>query len=159
MVTRPQDDPWSSYPGYARPHLAVAWVSYDRVFAEFGRDLAAARRAYGRFVQAGVDNPPPSPFAKAVGHLILGSEAFVTRVRRLLHDRPDDAALPQLRQLRPRPALRRIVRGGRGPLRPLPAGLAVRPARRRRQPRVSGLPGSPTSRLLSEPSRRSPGLP
>lgn len=109
MVGHPQDYPWSSYPGYARARQAVAWVSYDRVLREFGRDLAGARRAYGRFVRAGVDDPPPSPFAEAVGQLLLGSEAFVARVRQLLHDRPDDSALPQLRQLRPRPTLRRIV--------------------------------------------------
>ena len=109
MVTRPRDYPWSSYPGYARARRAVAWVSYDRVLTEFGRDLAGARRAYGRFVRAGVDDPPPSPFAKTVGGLLLGSGAFVTRVRRMLHDRPDDAAVPQLRRLQPRPALRRIV--------------------------------------------------
>ena len=67
------------------------------------------RRAHGRFVRAGVDNPPASPFAEAVGRLLLGSAAFVTRVRRLLQDRPEDAAMPQLRQLRLRPPLARIV--------------------------------------------------
>jgi len=109
MVTRPQDYPWSSYPGYVRSRRAVAWVSYDRVLAEFGRDPAGARRAYGRFVRAGVDDPPPSPLAKAVGGLLLGSEAFVARVRRMLRDRPDDAAVPQLRRLQARPELLRIV--------------------------------------------------
>lgn len=103
MVRRPQDYPWSSYPGYAQARRTVAWVSYDRVLGGFGRDLPAARRAYGRFVRAGVDNPPPSPFAEAVGSLLLGSAAFVTRVRRLLQDRPEDAGIPQLKQLRPRP--------------------------------------------------------
>ena len=109
MATRPRDYPWSSYPGYVRSRRAAAWVSYDRVLAEFGGDLADARRAYGRFVRAGVDDPPPSPFAEAVGGLLLGSEAFVTRMRRMLQDRPDDGSLPQLRRLQPRPALRRIV--------------------------------------------------
>ena len=109
MVTRPRDYPWSSYPGYVRSRRAVGWVTYDRVLAEFGSNLADARRAYARFVSAAVDDPPPSPFAKAVGGLLLGSEAFVTRIRRMLQDRPDDAALPQLRQLQPRPELLRIV--------------------------------------------------
>jgi len=56
-----------------------------------------------------MDNPPPSPFAKIIGGLIPGSGAFATRVRRMLHDRPDDEALPQMRRLQPRPALRPIV--------------------------------------------------
>ena len=109
MVTRPQDYLWSSYRGYARARQALAWVSYDRVLTEFGSNLGAARRAYGRFVRAGMDDPPPSPFTKTIGGLILGSGAFVSRVRRMLHDRPDDKGLPQLKSLQPRPALRRIV--------------------------------------------------
>ena len=109
MVARPQDYPWSSYPGYVQARRAVAWVRTDRVLAEFGSDPAGARRAYGRFVRAGVDVPPPSPFAKAVGGLLLGSDAFVARVQRMLQGRPDDAAVPQLRQLQPRPELLRIV--------------------------------------------------
>ena len=109
MVTRPQDYQWSSYPGYAQARRAVAWVCYDRVLAEFGRDPGEARRAYGRFVRAGISNPPPSPFAKTIGGLLVGSAAFVTQMRRMLQDRPNDAGLPQLRSLQPRPELQRII--------------------------------------------------
>ncbi|MBL7218882.1 MAG: transposase [Phycisphaerae bacterium] len=113
IVTRPQDYQWSSYSGYAQARRAVAWVYYDRVLAEFGRDLRGARRAYGRFVRAGIDTPPPSPFAKTVGGLLVGSEVFVAKMRRMLQDRPGDAGLPQLREmqshLRPRPELHRII--------------------------------------------------
>ena len=109
LVTQPQDYQGSSYPGYVNARRAVAWVSYDRVLAEFGSDLADARRAYGRFVRAGMDDPPPSPFAKAVGGLLVGSAAFVARVRRMLRDRPDDADVPQLGRLQQRPELQRIV--------------------------------------------------
>ena len=42
--------------------------------------------------------------------LLLGSERFVRRVRRLLDARQEDAALSELKQLRPRPALARFVR-------------------------------------------------
>ncbi len=60
-------------------------------------------------MRARAEEPPPRPFADAVGGLVLGSERFVRRVRRLLDARQEDAALPELRQLRPRPALARIV--------------------------------------------------
>ena len=50
-----------------------------------------------------------SGYGQTIGGLLLGSEAFVTRIRRMLQDRPDDAAVPQLRQLQPRPELLRIV--------------------------------------------------
>jgi putative transposase len=109
MVARPQDYQWSSYPGYAQGRRTVAWVCYDRVLAEFGSDAGDARRAYDRFVQAGVNNPPPSPFAKSIGGLLVGSAEFVAKMRRILQDRPEDAGLPQLRDLQPRPELERIV--------------------------------------------------
>ena len=47
--------------------------------------------------------------------VLLGSEKLVARVRRLLDDRQEDAALPELKKLRPRPALiRRRLFGGWG---------------------------------------------
>jgi len=109
MVERPEDYRWSTYRGYVRGRRALEWVCYDCVLGEFGVENVAARRAYGRFVRAGAEEPPPRPFADAVGGLLLGSERFVMRARRLLEDRQEDAALPELRQLRPRPALGRIV--------------------------------------------------
>lgn len=108
-VARPEDYRWSSYAGYVRAARAVPWVTYARVLGEFGRATTTARRAYARFVRAGVEHPPTSPFAGAVGGLLVGSERFVTRMRALLRDRPHDDALPQLTPLKPRPALDRIV--------------------------------------------------
>jgi hypothetical protein len=84
-------------------------VTYARVLGEFGRTKTTARRAYARFVRAGVEAPSPSPFADAVGGLLVGSNRFVTRMRALLRDRPEDDALPQLASLKPRPPLEKIV--------------------------------------------------
>ena len=113
LVDRPQDYQWSSYSGYAQVRRAVAWVCYDRVLAEFGRNPVEARKAYCRFVREGVETPPASPLAKAVGGMIVGSGAFVTKIRQMLESFQDDAGLPQLRNLHPsrqsRPKLRRIV--------------------------------------------------
>ncbi|MBT3201005.1 MAG: hypothetical protein HN350_13970 [Phycisphaerales bacterium] len=113
IVANPQDYQWSSYAGYAQARRTVAWVCYDRVLAEFGRDAGEARRAYGRFVRAGIDAPPPSPFAKPIGGMLVGSAEFVQKIRRMLQDRPDDASLPQLQNmkahLKSRPELELIV--------------------------------------------------
>ena len=79
------------------------------MLGEFGRDLSTARRAYGRFVRAGVDEPPPSPFGKAIAGLLLGSEKFVRRIQRLIDARPADAELPETKLLRSRPSLERIL--------------------------------------------------
>ena len=40
-----------------------------------------ARAAYVRFVEAGVEDPPPAPFRQAFGGWILGSDGFVARLR------------------------------------------------------------------------------
>jgi len=109
LVDRPDQWPWSSFPSYRWARRAVDWITHERVLGEFARDASAARQAYAHFVTAGVVDPPPSPFAKAVGGLLLGSKAFVERIGKLLDDRPDDPDVPQLEPLRSRPPLQRIV--------------------------------------------------
>ena len=109
MAARPEEYRGSSYRGYVRARGAVPWIVYDKVLGEFGRDLSTARRAYGRFVRAGVDEPPPSPFGKAIGGLLLGSEKSVSRIRRLIDARLADAELPETRLFRSRPSLERIL--------------------------------------------------
>ena len=108
MVSHPAEWPWSSYPGYRRASRALDWVTYHQVLGEFGVELVQARRAYVRFVQAGVEQPPPSPFAAAIGGLLVGSQAFVRRMRKVLGDRPADPGVPQLAEVRQRPSLDRI---------------------------------------------------
>lgn len=109
LVARPEEWPWSSYAGYRSASAARDWVSYDRVLGEFGADAAAARRSYVRFVLAGVADPPARPWQNAFGGLIVGSEAFAARVRRMLDGQPAAADVPQLRVLRRRPELARII--------------------------------------------------
>ena len=110
MVARPDQYPWSSYGGYQRASRTLEWVTYDRVLGEFATASSLARRAYTRFVRAGIEEPPPSPFAEALEGMLLGSDAFVARIRRLLDDRPTDRSIPQLEQIRSRPSLDEIVR-------------------------------------------------
>ncbi len=58
---------------------------------------------------AGRDAPPPSPFAGAAGGLVVGSADFLARIRGMLRQRAPQAALPQVRRLKDRPSLERIV--------------------------------------------------
>lgn len=109
LAVRPEDYPWSSYPGYVRSARALEWVTYRRVLGEFGSEPAQARRAYARFVHAGMDDPPTSPWAGAAGGLLLGSPRFVDRIRQMLSGRSPEKALPELKQLRPCPSLEHIL--------------------------------------------------
>jgi hypothetical protein len=109
VVERPEAYLWSSYPGYQRASRALDWVCYERVLGALAKDRTQARRAYGRFVSSQADQGMRSPFASAVGGLLLGSEGFVERMRRLLAGQPEDKAVPQLTRLRHRPSLATIV--------------------------------------------------
>lgn len=106
---QPEKWPWSSYPGYRWARRTLPWVTYDRVLGEFGRSAGESRRAYARFVRAGLAERKKSPFAGAVGGLLLGSAEFVAHIEKLLKSRPADKALPDLEKLRRRPALEQIA--------------------------------------------------
>ena len=110
VVARPEQYAWSSYRGYQRASRTIPWVTYDRVLGEFDTSSGLARRAYTRFVRAGIEEPPSSPFRAALEGMVLGSDKFVARVRRLLDDRPPDRNVPQQEQIRARPSLEEIVR-------------------------------------------------
>ena len=60
-------------------------------------------------VRAGIAQPPQCPWGNAFGGLIVGSERFAQRIRRLLGGRPADPEVPQLARLRSRPSLEQIV--------------------------------------------------
>jgi len=90
VVTRLEQYPWSSYRGYQRASRTIPWMTYERVLGEFDVSSSQAQRAYTRFVRAGIEEPPSSPFAAALEGVVLGSDRFVARVRRLLDDRPTD---------------------------------------------------------------------
>lgn len=109
VVDGPEQYQWSSYHGYRRASQTVEWMTYDRVLGEFGPSRGIARRTYARYVRAGIEEPPNSPFADALEGIIIGSETFVDRVRRLLDPRPVDQSVPQLEHLRARPPLDDIV--------------------------------------------------
>ncbi|MBM4043421.1 MAG: hypothetical protein FJ290_33455 [Planctomycetes bacterium] len=110
LVRRPEDWRWSSYRGYHLASRCLPWVACEQVLEEFGRDLSAARRAYRAFMEEGLGRKLDSPLARAVAGVVLGSEAFVTRVRALLAPRPDDGEVPPLARLRAVPRIEAIAR-------------------------------------------------
>ncbi len=109
IVAAPELWPWSSYAGYRMAQKTLPWVTYRSVLGEFARSEAEARRAYVRFVGVALEGKTQSPFASAAGGLLVGSAAFVERIKTLLGERPMDSALPQLEQLRPRVPIEQII--------------------------------------------------
>lgn len=81
LASRPEGWLWSSYRHYLDPRGAPEWLDWPTVLAERSHREGAARIAYKRFVDAGLAGVTLNPLESAVEGWILGSEAFVKRVR------------------------------------------------------------------------------
>ena len=57
-------------------------------------------RAYRRFVESGIDQPPKNPLDEALDSWLLGSEAFLARVRSILKEPQQIDQVPNVRVLR-----------------------------------------------------------
>ena len=75
MVDMPEDWEWSSYPFVISDRFAPEWLDTDWLLGQFGKQRAAARRAYQKFVLQG--RGLPSPLLATKHQLLLGDEAFV----------------------------------------------------------------------------------
>jgi putative transposase len=90
LVEYPAAWAWSSYPGYAHRSRRLEWVAYDELLASWtgafgGSDPAGA---YRRYVTAGLLEPPASPWKEAYHGWVLGSAAFIDRVRAMVRGEP-----------------------------------------------------------------------
>jgi REP element-mobilizing transposase RayT len=101
MVARPEQWAWSSYPGYVKPAKRRDWVRYDTLLTAWRGDWGGedSVRAYRAYVQAGVTDPPESPFRETFGGWVLGSSGFVERLRELVGPALSDPPLREARQL------------------------------------------------------------
>ena len=113
MVQLPERYHWSSYSIYRFARKAAGappWLDWETVLAEHSKDLRNARRAYQRFVEAGIEDPPRSPEKVAVGGMFLGRVSWVEQMRERLADEPTDINVPQRKGLAWRPTRAEIVR-------------------------------------------------
>jgi len=101
LVAHPRDWTWSSYPGYARRRLRLDWVAYDELLCAWQGEMGGndAEAAYRRFVQQGLTEPPESPFRDATQGWLLGSQAFVDRIRAQMKRPRFDDDVPQARRV------------------------------------------------------------
>ena len=86
LVEHPAAWAWSSYPGYAHRGRRLEWVAYDELLASWGGAFGGSdpAAAYRRYVTAGLSEPPESPWKEAYHGWILGSGAFIDRVRAMV---------------------------------------------------------------------------
>jgi REP element-mobilizing transposase RayT len=102
LVSHPRDWRWSSYPGYADRRGRVDWVCYDAVYRAWQGEMGGpqAEVAYRRFVETGLTEPPENPLRKAVHGWLLGSAAFVQRIREQMERPAHEDQVPAARRLR-----------------------------------------------------------
>lgn len=97
---------WSSFPGYRRKNQSLDWVYYSSVL---GAVKGRSRGAYSRMVLRSNKDKEPSPFEKAEGGLILGSDEFLESTRERVTGNVDDESVPQIKTLQRRPSLEKII--------------------------------------------------
>jgi len=111
--------PWSSAGAYTGQRAGPAWLTVEEVLRHFGRRRGAAQRAYQAFVGEGVGARVAAPWGQVVGQVLLGSAAWVARMRRRLRQRHLGPEITHAAQLRPRPplsvVLTQVSRAGKMP--------------------------------------------
>ena len=110
-MDRPQDWPWSTYPGYASKRRRLDWVAYDTLLAalqgEYGGSDPAD--AYRRDVTAGLEQPMASPLAGAWQGLVVGSSEFLREIKSRVSGSPQPPRDPLISPQRMAPLDRRAV--------------------------------------------------
>lgn len=107
MVKSPGDYAFSSYRATRGLAPAVDGLSTAWLLAQFARSKAIAQKRYQAFVEAGVRQP--SPWQALKGQVLLGSEAFVKKLRPRLADTEALAEVPKRQRRLHRPDLKQIL--------------------------------------------------
>jgi putative transposase len=112
IVDLPEQYPWSSYEYYRGTASPEKWLETGIVLSIFGNHPDEARSAYIKFVIEGIGKEVPASIRDSVRKGILGSEEFVTRIKKeYLRDKLEkpDREKPQLRKLHRKPNLPLIL--------------------------------------------------
>jgi putative transposase len=84
LAVRPEDYPWSSYPGYIDPQRVLGWVNYDYLLRQLSPDPARAREIYRALVERDQRTRPTPPWRELKEGRFLGSDSWVRRTKDLL---------------------------------------------------------------------------
>jgi len=73
------------YPGFCSKAKQVDWIEYDGVLNAWQAEMGGSNseRAYRNFVESGIEKPPENLWKAALEGWLLGSEAFLNRMKKL----------------------------------------------------------------------------
>src|SRR5450756_1183558 len=106
MVKNPGRYRWSSYPATVGAVAPPSWLSMDWILGRFAKTRPVAQRRYAEFVAQGRNLPSPWPELK--GQVLLGSDAFVAKMRPLLEDKGALKNIPHAQRWAHRPGLKSL---------------------------------------------------
>jgi REP element-mobilizing transposase RayT len=106
-VARASQWKWSNYQATAGIAKVPRFLTVEWVLSQFGQDRQAAKKSYRAFVAAGVKQS--SPWADLKGHIFLGTEEFVSRVRELVSEKERMKEIPCAQRYATRPSLGRLL--------------------------------------------------
>jgi putative transposase len=106
---RPEEYPWSSFPGYVRKEKETAWVEYAWVLSQFGNHPERCRKKYQGYVKQAIVEEGTSLFKELVGQVILGGEKFVEKIQSLLQGQELGWEINEHKRLRKYPASEAIL--------------------------------------------------
>lgn len=108
IVERPEEYRWSSYRWIAGFEPAPEWIDRRWTLAQFGPDPTTQQREYRKFVEAGV-GITRAPWEDAVGQILIGSAAWVEKMRGTLESKLHSTDHPAMQRFASRPRPARIV--------------------------------------------------
>ena len=110
MVEELLSYPWSSYRAFVGKAKAPDWLERRWLLSLFGKNRKRAFKAYRSFVEGVEPARVENPEKDVVGGFILGSVEFVNWVKdTYLSKRSDEAEIPQLKEVKPRPTPDAVV--------------------------------------------------
>lgn len=112
IVCLPEDYPWSSYRDYLGLRRSISWLDTSLVLGDSANLSKESRNCYAKFVLAGIGGEPPSGYNEAKRSGVLGSSAFMDRIKGQhleIGGSIQDREKPQLRFFRTRPEIADIL--------------------------------------------------
>jgi putative transposase len=110
IVKRPEDYRWTSYMKYiGASNEKETIVDITETLSCFSRTKKVATRAYMEFVNDGIGEEN-NPLEDVEAGIIMGSKKFKTLIRKLLQRRKPDEEIPQLKRLREKIPIDRIIK-------------------------------------------------
>lgn len=110
MVSLPAEYQWSSYGAFIGENKALRFLETSWLMSNFGRTKKEAKRNYQDFVEKVDVKALENPSKQVTGGFLLGDADFVNWVKEtFLSERNDEKEIPQLKKLKPKVSLEKVV--------------------------------------------------